>query len=239
MSVLVALASVTLRSLLSRRRTVLLLLLAALPVAVALLARLGGATSHESAVFDTLVVRTVLPIVALVFGTAALGSELEDGTAVYILAKPIARWKIVVAKAAVAAGLTAVIVAGSTILTGLVLAGGVGLPLTLAFTVATAVGSLVYVAAFVAASVVTSRALILGLVYVIIWEGVLAGLLEGTRAFSIREATLGIAAALAPDGVVDAGLQPAQAAVLAALVVLGGAVLATMRLARHELRAAD
>lgn len=239
MSVLVAIAAVTLRSLVSRRRTVLLLLLAALPVVVALIARLSGVTSHEAAVFDTLVVRTVLPIVALVFGTAALGSELEDGTAVYVLAKPIPRWQIVVAKAAVAAALSALIVGGSTILTGLVLAGGAGLPLTIAFTVATAVGSLVYVVAFVAASVVTARALILGLVYVIIWEGVLAGLLEGTRMFSIREATLGIAGALAPEGLVEGGLEPGQAVLLVALVVLGGTLLATTRLARFELRAAD
>ena len=33
----------------------------------------------------------------------------------------------------------------------------------------------------------------------LIWEGVLAGLLEGTRFLSIRQATLGIARALAGD----------------------------------------
>ena len=29
-----------------------------------------------------------MPLLALVFGTAALGSELEDGTAVYLMIKP-------------------------------------------------------------------------------------------------------------------------------------------------------
>ena len=48
-----------------------------------------------------------MPLVALIFGTAALGSEIEDGTAVYLLIKPIPRWQIALAKILVAAGLTA------------------------------------------------------------------------------------------------------------------------------------
>ena len=49
---------------------------------------------------DTLVVRTVMPLVALIVGTAALGSEIEDGTAVYLMVKPIARWRIVAGQGA-------------------------------------------------------------------------------------------------------------------------------------------
>ena len=37
-------------------------------------------------VLGILIVQTVMPLVALVLGTAALGSEIEDGTAVYLLA---------------------------------------------------------------------------------------------------------------------------------------------------------
>ena len=36
-----------------------------------------------------------MPLVALIFGTAAIGSEIEDGTAVYLIVKPIPRWRIV------------------------------------------------------------------------------------------------------------------------------------------------
>jgi len=39
-------------------------------------------------VLEGVIVSSVLPLVALVFGTAALGSELDDGTAVHILTKP-------------------------------------------------------------------------------------------------------------------------------------------------------
>ena len=47
---------------------------------------------------EGLTVTTVLPLVALVYGTAALGAEIEDGTAVYLLAKPIPRSRIIFAK---------------------------------------------------------------------------------------------------------------------------------------------
>ena len=56
---------------------------------------LGGGRADVERDLDGLVVRIVLPLVALVFGTAALGSELEDGTAVHLLTKPIRRWPIV------------------------------------------------------------------------------------------------------------------------------------------------
>ena len=32
-----------------------------------------------------------MPLVAVIFGTGALGSELDDGTVVYLLAKPVPR----------------------------------------------------------------------------------------------------------------------------------------------------
>ena len=80
-----------------------MLLLAAIPVLVGLLVRANGnGVPHVGATLDGLVIRIVLPLVALVFGTAALGSELEDGTAVHLLTKPIRRSTIVLAKIAVA-----------------------------------------------------------------------------------------------------------------------------------------
>ena len=62
-------------------------------------------SENATEIVDTLVIRTVLPLIALVFGTAAIGSEIEDGTVVFLLAKPIGRWRTALAKLAVAAGL--------------------------------------------------------------------------------------------------------------------------------------
>jgi ABC-2 type transport system permease protein len=237
MTVFTTIVELTLRALLGRRRTVLLALLAALPVLVALLARISGRTPGEATLFDA-IVRTVLPLIALVFGTSALGSELEDGTAVYVLAKPLRRWQVILAKAGVAGSLTGGLVVASTLGSG-ILSGGT-LATTMGFAVAAAVASFAYVALFLAASVFTGRALLLGLIYTLVWEGALAGILEGTRQFSIREATLSLAAALAPAGSgIEGGLELGGAIGLVVVVIVGGLALAASRLARWEVRGSD
>jgi ABC-2 type transport system permease protein len=241
MTVFGTIVDVTLRALLGRRRTVLLVLLAALPVIVALLARIGGRSPGEASLFEA-IVRTVLPLVALVFGTSALGSELEDGTAVYILAKPIARWQVILAKAGVAASLTGGLVVASTLGSGLLAGESASgtLATSLAFAVAAAIGAFAYVSLFLAASLITSRALILGLIYTLVWEGALAGILEGTRQFSIREATLAVAAALAPAGSgIDGRLELVGALGLVGVVIVGGLSLAAWRLTSWEVHGTD
>jgi ABC-2 type transport system permease protein len=242
MSVVVTIAEVTLRALLGRRRTILLLLLAALPVLVGLLARIGGGRLDAAPILDGMIVRLVLPLTALVFGTAALGSELDDGTAVYILLKPVRRWQIVVAKVAVAGLLSAALAVGSSLLTG-VLTGGAGptsIGTTLGVAFATGIAAFAYAALFVAASAVTSRALVFGLIYTLIWEGVLAGILEATKIVSVREATLGLASSLAPrDSGIPTGLDPSQAILLLGLILVGGTLVASVRLAGFEVRGTE
>ncbi len=243
MTVFATIVEVTFRGLLGRRRTTLLLLLAGLPVVVALLARLAGGRLDDALVATLeLGVRTVLPLTALVLGTSALGAELEDGTAVFVLAKPIPRWLIAAAKIFVAGLLAAGLSVGSTLLTGFLIGGAD--PSTLATTVAFAVGvalaGFAYAALFVALSVVTGRALIIGLVYTLVWEGVLAGILPGTRSFSLREATLSVAEALAPFGAgIDGDIETSTGLVLLAIVTAVAAAVTTTRLASFEVRGTE
>lgn len=236
-----ALVGVTLRGLLGRRRTLLMVLLAGLPVLVGLLIRLGGGRSDAPEILDTLVIRTVLPLIALVFGTATIGSEIEDGTAVFLLAKPIARWRTALAKLAVAAGLTAALVVPPVIVTAL-LVGGFGshsLSTALGFAIAATVGGTAYAVAFAALGVVTTRALVVGLGYTLLWEGVLAGLLDGTRFLSIRQGTLGVAAALTGDDVGVDVLAPIVSVGILVVVVVGGFLLTARALSRFQVRSAD
>ncbi len=65
-----------------------------------------------------------MPLVALLFGTSAIGSELEDGTAVYLLAKPVSRWSILFTKLAVAAGCSVLLTCVPILLAGLIGAAG-------------------------------------------------------------------------------------------------------------------
>jgi ABC-2 type transport system permease protein len=231
---------VTLRGLIGRRRTLLMLLLVALPVLIALLVRLADGRMEVDRILDAMLVRTVLPLVALVLGTAALGSELEDGTAVYLMIKPVSRWRIVGAKMLVAGGLTAALVVPSAVLTG-VLAGGTGpaLATTFGFALAAGIGGAAYACVFVGLSTFTSRALLLGLAYTLIWEGVLAGLLEGTRFLSIRQATLGIAKGLAGRAQDGVTLDLAISVAIVSMAVLAAFVLGSIRLTRFEIRGAD
>ncbi len=236
-----ALVGVTLRGLLGRRRTLLMLLLAGLPVLVGLLIRLGGGRSDAPEILDTLVIRTVLPLIALVFGTAAIGSEIEDGTAIFVLAKPIARWRIALAKLAVSAGLTAALTVPPIIVAALLVGGfgGDSVSTALGFALAAVAGGTAYAVAFAALGVVTTRALVVGLGYTLLWEGVLAGLLDGTRFMSIRQGTLGVAAALTGDDVGVDVLEPVVSVAILAVVVIGGFLLTTRALARFQVRSAD
>ena len=238
MSVVAPIVEVTVRGLFGRRRIFLLVLLAALPVLIALLIRIAGGRPDADRVLDTLVVRFVMPLVALIVGTTVIGSEIDDGTAVYLMVKPIARWRIVLSKALVAAGLTAVLILPPVIVTAILLSRTDLATTIQAFTIACFFGGTAYAIAFLALSTFTSRAFLIGLAYVLIWEGVLASLLEGTKFLSIRQATLGIAAALGVNTPGEPLPQTVSAAVLA-VVIAGGFMLASWRLARFEVRGGD
>ncbi|MBA2380484.1 MAG: ABC transporter permease [Chloroflexi bacterium] len=239
--VMVTIGAVTARGLLGRRRTILIGLFAAAPVLLGLLIRLGGTRPGAlSPSLEGLIVSSVLPLVALVFGTAALGSELDDGTAVHILTKPIPRWAIVVPKLAVAGSLTALLVFPATILTGLLI-GGTGarqIGLTFAFAIAVLIGSFVYGAIFVALSAATSRGLVIGLAYSLLWEGLLSGALKGTQLFSVREYVKGMASTLAPQGSVTS-VVGSFGFLLALIAIVVVSLIAAMRLSRYEIRAAE
>jgi len=240
--VMVTIGSVTGRALLGRRRTLLMLILAGAPVLLGLLVRLGDGARPGALVpsLDGLIVSSVLPLVALVFGTAALGSELDDGTAVHILTKPIPRWSIVFPKTLVAGGLAAALLVPATILAG-ILIGGTGdrqVGITVAYAIAVLVGSFVYSAIFVALSASTSRGLVIGLGYSLLWEGLLSGVLKGTQLFSVREYIRGMVASLAPAGTVES-VVGASGFLLAAVAIIVVIAIASARLARYEVGAAE
>lgn len=245
MSVAAVIASITLRQLLSRRRTLLLLLLGAVLVVMSIVFRLSGGASSEAGalswtvgVLEALSLTTLVPLVALIFGTGAIGSEIEDGTAVHLLTKPVARWQVGLVKYAVAAACAAVISGAPTLVAGVIGAGEPGVPL--GFTAGAVAGSAVYVAIFLALSLVTSRSFIVGLGYVLIWEGLLAGLFPGIATLSVRQQSISIARTLADafstsisdlDPRLPIGTAVVAAVVFAALAL----VVATGRLARLEI----
>ena len=233
------LVSITIRGLLNRRRTLLLALVGILVIVVAALSRLADPTDEEALRFAGRLladfgIGVVLPLVAVVIGTAAVGSELEDGTLVYLLAKPIPRWLLALVKL-LAAWITVVLLVAPALAVGSLVAGG-DAQLALAGVAATTIGALEYVAIFLALSLVTGRALVIGLAYVVVWEGVIAGLFAGTRVLSVRQHALAIGDAVRGGDVVPSTLDPLPALGVALLVAALATALAVRNLERVELR---
>ena len=232
---------VTLRQLLGRRRTILLLLLSVVPILMAVVFVAAGESDVDgfaSSVLDVFSVTMLLPIVAVLFGTAAFGAEIEDGTIVYLLAKPISRWVVIVGKLIGATALTALLTMVSVSIAGLIALvpqGEHGMAALIGFLAAMAVGSVCYVSFFMALSLFTRRALMIGIFYFLIWEGLLSSLLAGIANFSIRQYSLGVATAFFPMSGQEARLTPGTALPLAAILVVVALTLATRRLMRFEL----
>lgn len=234
-------AWLTLRQLLGRRRTLLLAGLGALLVLVAILRRLGGDAGDEpewtTQLLATFGITTLLPLVALIIGTGAFGAEIDDGTIVHLFAKPVRRSAIVLTKLLVAWLLTVVLSTIPIGIAGLLAGGDHGPTLALAFTAGAVLGSLVYSALFLAAGLVTSRAFVVGLIYVLVWEGFLAGLFAGTQTFSVRQYAFAVADAIA--GVADTlgtTLALSTALLVAGLIIVASVMIAVSRARGFEIR---
>jgi ABC-2 type transport system permease protein len=237
-----AIVGLTVRQLLGQRRTLILAPFAALPVVIAILYRVGDKDVNQprftaEGLFGLLIIPMVLPLVALIFGTAAIGAEIEDGTAVYLLSKPLPRWRVLLSKLVVAAGASALLVGLSSLLTAAIAMQGVDDEGVIAgFTVATILGAVVYTCIFLSLSVVTSRAFIGGLIYSAIWEGLVTGLFTGTRVFSVREYTLGVADSLSslPASIFEADMNGLEAVLLMATVSLAAVFVGIRALQSFE-----
>jgi ABC-2 type transport system permease protein len=222
-------ARITTRGLFGRRRFLLLLPLPVLLVGLALLARGLGAKPADWAepVLVGLGFAAVLPVIALIVGTGVLGSEIDDGTLVHVLAKPLPRREIILTKLAVAVAVTAVTVGMPMYLAGLV-AGSAQLGIGLA--VGSLVGAFAYSALFLVLSLVTRRPVLFGLLYVLIWEGVLGNLLTGTRMLSVQQYVVAVAAKVGDTDLLTGRVSVPVSVVMALVFTVGGTVLAVDRL---------
>jgi ABC-2 type transport system permease protein len=232
---------VTLRQLMGRRRTIWLLLLAALPVLLALLFRATGQTEigpFTQIVFDTIAITILMPLVAILFGSGAFGAEIDDGTIVYLLAKPVPRWMVVLAKAvavmtvSIALSGTSMALAGAIDLAPL---GADGVRAAEAQVLAIVVGSVCYASLFLAVSLFTRRALVIGVGYMLVWEGALSFMLPGIANLSIRQYALGAANAIYQLPVQESRLSSDTAFILSGVLVAVSLALAVWRLMRFEL----
>ena len=168
----------------------------------------------------------IVPLVALLATSGLLAPEIDDGSISYLLAKPISRYTIVVSKLVVALACVLVFGAVPMLLAGLILrtdapSFGVG------FAVAALVGGVAYCAVFALLSVMTRHAVVVGLIYLLIWEGLLGGLLDGVRWLSVSRWAGALAGEIADVLLVDD--LPLTYAVIATVVVIAAGTWLTGR----------
>jgi len=216
------------RSIFGRRRGVLLFVLPLVLLALSVLVRVlvGQDDTGSEHVLYRLGLIVIVPLVALLAMSGLLAPEIDDGSISYLLAKPISRHTIVASKLVVA--VTCVLVFGALpmLVAGLILRADEP-SFAVGFAVASLVGGTAYCALFALLSVLTRHAVVLGLVYLLVWEGLLGGLLDGVRWLSITRWSGEMV-----DRVTDLTLVdnlPLWYAVIATAVVIGGGTWLTGR----------
>jgi ABC-2 type transport system permease protein len=222
-------ARITPRALFGRRRFLLLLPLPVILVGLAVLPDSLGAEPSDWAepVIRALGLSVVLPLTALIVGTGVLGSEIDDGTLTHILSKPLARREIILSKLVVAVVITTIVTGVPLAITGLI-AGSNDLAVGLA--VAAALGSLTYCAFFMALSLLTKWPVLIGLAYVLIWEGLLTNLLTGTRVLSIQQYVVTVADRVANTSLISSDVSLSVSLAMAFVFTAGATLLAIDRL---------
>jgi ABC-2 type transport system permease protein len=194
----------TVRQLLSARRWLTLGALAALPSLLSLAERMSGAeAAFLQEGFPALVIGAIVPIMVLLLAGSTFANDIEEGTAVYLLTKPVARWTILLERFAAAALLAAVLASASAAAAILIQGGKVEhlASVLTAYVGSIVFGAMIYTALFLALSLLTRRGIIVGLLYVLVWESTLAGQFAGTRTLSVKEYMLTIASALDRSGI--------------------------------------
>jgi ABC-2 type transport system permease protein len=183
---------VVVRHLATRGRIVALTTLALIaPVTGFLLGSSSSATLDDAvSLVAGLGFAVVIPVVALVFGGAALGDLREDKTLVYLWLRPMDRWPIALGAALGAMTLTAPITLVPVVAMAALTGAGHGI--VGATMLAGVVAVIAYVSLFTFAGVWLRRFIVWGLAYILIWEGFIALGGPGVARFAIRKYTRSI-----------------------------------------------
>lgn len=223
------------RSVFGRRRGVILFLLPLVLIGLAVLVRVLVGDDPDAArrTLTGLGLTVIVPLVALLATSAVLAPEIDDGSISYLLAKPISRHTIVGSKLVVATACVVAFAAVPLLAAGLVLL--LDEPrLAVGFAIGGLIGGVAYCALFALLSVMTRHAVVIGLIYLLIWEGLLGGLLDGVRWLSVTRWAGAIVEQIA-DVPVAGDLGIGYAVIATALVIVLGTWLTGWRLRAFNL----
>jgi ABC-2 type transport system permease protein len=228
----------TLRATLSRKRALLFALPAVILIGLsALLTETANGNGWQPVFLGTFGYTIILALTALLVGGSVLGAEIEDGSIIHLLATPVSRRSVVLTKYLLAVALTIVFAAVPEYLAGAI-ASGAGSKLAIGLFVGALAGSVIYNALFLMLTAAFSpgRALALGLLYVLVWEGLLANLVPGVGLLSAGHYSLAIANSIAHNGALHANLTTGTAVGMGLVVTVAALILAVQRLLTFSIK---
>jgi ABC-2 type transport system permease protein len=169
------------------KRIWLFALMFALPAALAVLIRRHAEPyvpeDSAMALLHVLIPQAIVPLTALLFASSLVQDDVEEQTLTYFLIRPIPRWSIYVAKVAGAVLTTSVLAALFTTATVAAIWWGVddfgaedmirdaGL-----LTATSTLAMLAYISIFSLLSLMTKRVLVVGVGYVVLFEGIVSNI---------------------------------------------------------------
>ncbi len=200
-SAVIALFILNFKNLLRGRRLLVLSLLYCLPIGLTVLFRYYLQAEKWSARLDLLrieiwiiymmIPHTLLPITTLLFASGIIQDEIEEQTLTYLLIRPIPRWAIYLAKFCSAALAACLINAIFTLLTVMVFWSETMMPYPELLTragyviLAMSLATLAYTGIFGLLSLLLRRSLLIGFVYILLFEGILANIPFIVRQFTV------------------------------------------------------
>jgi ABC-2 type transport system permease protein len=251
---LAALFGLTLRQYVRGRRLLILSLLFLLPSVLAAVTRLlphPPEPEHMEFVFVlNFIPHALAPLVALLYAAGMIQDEVEEQTLTYLLLRPLPRWALYLAKLAAAWLVTAVLTGVFTTLALAVVWWGQPelwgdvLPVRAAKVAGLlALAQFGYCALFGALGLFTRRSLLVGLAYIVAFEGLLANVRIVARQLTVMYYFRVLAVHwLDPAGQkawgIDLDAAPAAAGCVQVLLIAGAvlALLGTLMMTRREFR---
>src|SRR5215218_2160927 len=228
----------TLRQLSGKWRLVIMTVLAAMPVVIATLMLMDKSApsveQFETAILGAMLAGSIAPLVVLAIAAAAFGNEVEDRTLANLTLSPVPRWKIALPKLLATITVAAPFIALSALLTAhLAFLGDASA--TTAVVVSAIVGVAMYAFLFVWLGLVSTQAIGIGLLYIVLWEGFIAGFVSGARLLSIRYYAIALMHGIDPRrfAAQDDMLTNFTAAVVLSVLVIGGFLMLSIRRLRR------
>jgi ABC-2 type transport system permease protein len=187
--------TLTLRQHMHGKRWLVIVILSLLPAGLALLIR-GTASEEPPMILEFLlgmmfIPQLLLPLVALLYAAGIIQDEQEEQTITYLLVRPIPKWALYAVKLLATMTTAIVFTFVLTVLTYAAIFIGSGVPaddIPLRCLKVAAIHSLAVVAycsLFGLLSLLTKRILIVGVVYTVLVEGLLANLPFGIRLITV------------------------------------------------------